>query len=86
MVQRLNGCEWCRIAGNWARARAPHTRRRHLRKLGYKLVVVNYWEWDALRDSNAAGRRAFLRRKLFHAGASDDDAQNDEASAESDTN
>jgi very-short-patch-repair endonuclease len=35
---------------------------RLLRNLGWKLVRVPYYEWDALRSS--AGREAYLRGKI----------------------
>jgi hypothetical protein len=37
---------------------------RHLRLLGYRLVSVPYWEWDALRRSGSE-RESYLRRKLL---------------------
>ena len=36
---------------------------RHLRQLGYALVVVPYWEWDQVRGDEAA-EVEYLRGKL----------------------
>ena len=40
-------------------------KRRHLALLGYTVVSVPYWEWDAL--TKEAEKRAYLQRKLLEA-------------------
>jgi len=42
---------------------ATELKHRHLRQLGYALVVVPYWEWDQVRGDEAA-EVGYLRGKL----------------------
>ena len=42
---------------------ATMLKHRHLRQLGYALVVVPYWEWDQVRGDEAA-EVEYLRGKL----------------------
>jgi hypothetical protein len=44
-------------------------KRRQLSALGWRVVVVPYWEWDALKD-NADKRREYLSRVLQSRGSS----------------
>ena len=49
-----------------ARSKTGTTELKHflLRKLGHALVVIPYWEWDAVVALNVDAKREYLRRKL----------------------
>jgi hypothetical protein len=49
-----------------ARSKTGTTELKHflLRKLGHALVVIPYWEWDAVVALNRDSKREYLRRKL----------------------
>ena len=43
---------------------ATALKRRQLRAAGWSLVVVPYWEWNALGRDNDEAREAYMRRAL----------------------
>ena len=44
---------------------ATALKRRQLRAVGWALLPVPYWEWDAL-DRNAAAKQEYIRSALQH--------------------
>ena len=55
---------WHYLVGSQQPTGSTLMKRRHLRQLGWELVSVPYWEWDAIEKAGVDAQRGYWAKKL----------------------